>query len=401
MNGKHEEPVPVVVVGITPMHYDVFPFVLPGTSAAGNDSATTTPVDNPALSAGPPPAAHPQPLQQHEMDTCTNISVDCPRCQETFLLSEIWHPDMTKAAFMKEVLASDATVNHYTGFSSLPMLRATFDWLKPSAEYIRLWNGKGTAQGADAKVRRRRNQSLFDEFLLTLIRLRRGYDNEMLSSMFAMSASQASKIFLSWVCYLDQVLAPLIQYPSKEMVADNLPDCFEAFPNTRVILDCFEIQIQKPKRPAAQRQTWSNYKHNNTIKVLVGIMPSGAITFVSDSYAGSISDVEIVKESGLLRLIERGDDVMADRGFTIRHLLLALGATLNIPAFTHGNPLNPKALLKSRRIASVRIHVERAIGRVKKFAILDGPMHISLRYVVSKIVRICCVMCNLQGRLAE
>jgi hypothetical protein len=53
-------------------------------------------------------------------------------------------------------------------------------------------------------------------------------------------------------------------------------------------------------RPKAQRTTWSNYKHANTFKLLVGIVPTGTITFISKLYSGSISDQAIVNESGFL-----------------------------------------------------------------------------------------------------
>ena len=43
------------------------------------------------------------------------------------------------------------------------------------------------------------------------------------------------------------------------------------------------------------------------MKVLVGIMPSGVITFVSPTYEGSISDRKLVEFSGLLDLLETGD----------------------------------------------------------------------------------------------
>ena len=54
---------------------------------------------------------------------------------------------------------------------------------------------------------------------------------------------------------------------------------------------------------------------------------------------GGGSDVEIVKKSQFLDLIEPSDDVMADRGFNFRHLLLPKRATLNIPAFSKGSNL--------------------------------------------------------------
>ena len=65
-----------------------------------------------------------------------------------------------------------------------------------------------------------------------------------------------------------------------------------------------EIFVEKAFRPSAQRATWSSYKHSNTFKLLVGIMPSGAITFVSKLYSGSISDQKIVEKSGMIDNLE-------------------------------------------------------------------------------------------------
>ena len=46
---------------------------------------------------------------------------------------------------------------------------------------------------------------------------------------------------------------------------------------------------------------------------------------------GNAFDKQIVKESGLLDLLEKGDSVMADKGFLIQDLLDPLGVTLNMP----------------------------------------------------------------------
>ena len=73
--------------------------------------------------------------------------------------------------------------------------------------------------------------------------------------------------------------------------------------------------------------------------------------------------------------------------------------TLNIPAFSHGKALGAKALRQSRKIASIRIHVERAIHRIKTFKVLNGIIPLKLRYLLDQIVTIVAVLCNLQERL--
>ena len=51
--------------------------------------------------------------------------------------------------------------------------------------------------------------------------------------------------------------------------------------------------------------------------------------FVSSIYTGSISDTKLVERSGFLKLLQRGDEVMADRGFTIEDKLTPLGVLVN------------------------------------------------------------------------
>ena len=129
-------------------------------------------------------------------------------------------------------------------------------------------------------------------------------------------------------------------------------------------------------------------------------MPSGAFTFLSDLYSGSTSDIDIVKKSGFIDMIEEGDDVIADSGFNIRHLLLPRKATLNIPAFTRGKQLSKKAASHSRRISAMRIHVERAIRRLKTFKILTGVIPLKLWFTLNQTFLIAAVISNLQKRLA-
>ena len=75
-----------------------------------------------------------------------------------------------------------------------------------------------------------------------------------------------------------------------------------------------------------------------TYKGLIGISPSGSVTFISQVFDCSISDREIFSRSEFLEpsLWNSQDSVMVDRGFVIYDELKELGVVLNIPCFLVG-----------------------------------------------------------------
>ena len=160
-------------------------------------------------------------------------------------------------------------------------------------------------------------------------------------------------------------------------------------------MDCTEMKIQKPTRPSTQKGTCRNYKSSNTFKLLVGISPTGAFTFVSKLWSGGVSDKNITMKSGLIDTLGPNDDCMADRGFNIRHLITNKRATLNIPPFSKGEQLSTKACTKTRRFAAVRTHVERTIERLKGFKILQGVLPMSLASVADQTLIVCAAFCHL------
>ena len=121
---------------------------------------------------------------------------------------------------------------------------------------------------------------------------------------------------------------------------------------------------------------------------------NGCVTFVSKLWSGRVSDKQLTKDSGVLQYLEKGDNVMADRGFDIQDILPP-GVTLNIPPFKgQRDQLSAEEAEETAKIASVRIHVERAIGRIKSYHILDGVMPLALSPTVNQIFTVCCYLTN-------
>ena len=128
-------------------------------------------------------------------------------------------------------------------------------------------------------------------------------------------------------------------WPDRDTLHSTMPDCFkEAFGNrVTVIMDCFEVFIERPNNLKSSALCWSNYKHHLTVKIFIIITPQGSVCFVSDGWGGRTSDKYITENSSeFMKNILPGDLVLADRGFTVEDSLNVIGPSLNIPTFTRG-----------------------------------------------------------------
>ena len=120
-------------------------------------------------------------------------------------------------------------------------------------------------------VRKSQTLTPFQEFVLTLMKLKLNMPLEDLAYRFNVSVSTISRVFLAWMVTMGTRLSPLIKWP----------DQFSFGKKTTVTIDCFEVFIDRPSNLLARAQTFSTYKHHNTIKVLIDITPQRTISFVS------------------------------------------------------------------------------------------------------------------------
>jgi hypothetical protein len=242
-----------------------------------------------------------------------------------------------------------------------------------------------------------------DQLLVVLMKLRLGLLHNDLAYRFNVSSAAISLIFSSWLPVLSEQLKQLIVWLPRDVIKATMPACFRKLhAKTTCIIDCSEVFIQRPQGLLNRAVTYSNYKSHNTTKFLVCISPKGSIMFVSPCYGGRASDRFITNNSGFLGYLLPGDSVMADRGFTIQNDLLPYGVSLNIPVFRRGlKQLHKVDVIKTRRIATVRIHVERVISKLKNFRILKCVIPTTLVPLLDDIVMVCCALCNLQSDIVR
>lgn len=234
------------------------------------------------------------------------------------------------------------------------------------------------------------------EILVTLRKIRWHDPNSMLAIHFGLSESSVSKYLKKTLPKVALCLNRLIIWPSADDVRKNLPIAFrKCYSKAISIIDCIEIQIEKPSNASHQAATWSQYKSCNTIKYLISITPDGLINFISEGYGGRTADSTIFEYSGFLDKLAQGSIVLADRGFkNISHLLEQRGCTLLGPPSVSSN-------LKPTVIAAIRAQIERSIGKLRDFKMIGPHVCVDISYInfLNNIVTIACGVVNLQNRL--
>ena len=119
---------------------------------------------------------------------------------------------------------------------------------------------------------------------------------------------------------------------------------------------------------------------------------------------GRVSDKRLTENCKLLDNLLPGDTILADRGFDIQDSVGLFCARVKTPAWTRGKKqLDGVSVEQTRRIANLRIHVERVIDVLRqRYQIVSTTQPIDALLsrdgsvpTLDKIVRVCCSLVNL------
>lgn len=109
-----------------------------------------------------------------------------------------------------------------------------------------------------------------NHILLCLKKIRLNNSFHELADDFGIDRTDLSKIFLKNVPIVASVMRPFIVTLNEEIIERTLPMAFRhRFNKVTCIIDCLEIEVQKPSKMLNEAVTWSENKKAHTIKYLI------------------------------------------------------------------------------------------------------------------------------------
>lgn len=209
-----------------------------------------------------------------------------------------------------------------------------------------------------------------ENVMITLRKIRLNESFKLLGKYFGLCKSRVSEIFRRSLPTIAECLREAIQRVPPETILRNLPTAFRYnYSNVTDILDCFEIQVQSSRNAEHRAITYSSYKGGTTLKFLICISPDCYTMFLSRGYGGRIGDTTLTLDCGYFAGLTHRNNVMADRGFKgLEAALAAMGVKLvRPPSVFGGKAMSKEDCTEGKKIAALRIHVERVIGKMRFF----------------------------------
>lgn len=178
-----------------------------------------------------------------------------------------------------------------------------------------------------------------------------------------------------------------------------------------LIVDGTYVYIQKSKNFEMQKESYSDQKKRNFVRVMMCVTTNGHIVFAMGPFPASTNDAKvlesIVAESNALNNLIAGDVILLDRGFRdCIEFLKNRGFTVHMPALLQQSHINQQLPTieanKSRLVTANRYGVETRNGHIKTiFKIFQKEWYnIALPHLMSDF-RICAALINVYFKSIE
>jgi len=153
----------------------------------------------------------------------------------------------------------------------------------------------------------------------------------------------------------------------------KLEELLECHPEIKeILIDATEQEIQKPKDKKKRKDNYSGKQKRHTLKTQIAASKNGLVFHKTDALPGKISDINVLRATGVIRDMPDGIEVIVDKGYD--------GIQKDYPETDfyqpykarRNKPLDFIQKCLNQIQTKHRIAVEHVLGQLKKFKILAG-----------------------------
>ncbi|EJK68248.1 hypothetical protein THAOC_10592 [Thalassiosira oceanica] len=234
------------------------------------------------------------------------------------------------------------------------------------------------------------------------------------AALFGIGPTLVHDIVYSWACMLCESLGALFPVPTRSQMLRAYPlSVIKAFGHAKIfmMLDATEITAQVASMKTVNSILYSAYKHNSTLKWLVGCDAIGTVwnESITDANGGAISDPIQTTVTRILEDIPFGCAVEVDKGFMIDNDCALLGIMCMRPQkfIKHQQQQSKEDVAGTQKIGNTRITIEQVNGQMKiSTNFFDKRIKILQIGLADKIFRSSYLLTNfklgfIQGRVVQ
>lgn len=144
----------------------------------------------------------PEPVDMSTQTDLTGEGIELLQRQTREMKAKLSDKEaLLRDCFLENVIKSDVSVKHYTGLPSKPILDGLFSSIEADKCKLKYWSGKKSVgdmkyEEEGKKPGPKRKLSPYEEFILTLVRLRLGIVGFVLADLFGVSKTGYPKFLL-------------------------------------------------------------------------------------------------------------------------------------------------------------------------------------------------------------
>lgn len=225
-------------------------------------------------------------------------------------------------------------------------------------------------------------KTLHDKTLCLLIYYRTYANMLFIGMLFDLDDSNVARLFQK----LEKIIAPHMAF--KKLINKELSQ----EETLNLLIDASEVQIERPSKKSLKNKHYSGKKKKHTAKFeIIRSKKTGKILGISKIYYSKMHDFKLRKSEN-----KRGnrlpDDynirICADSGYQGMQKMFEK-SEISLPKKRRKNvELTEEEKQKNRENASERVPIEHAIGKMKKFKILDGKYRNHLKKLHLRVINI-------------